>query len=197
MSFTTPPPPPPPPPIGGPPTPPPSYPGGFPAQGAPVAGGQLAGAGIRFVSLIVDGLIQALMALPFAAVSVVGFVKALEDCDTIETDTSFEFVCQGDQLKAGWLIVGILSALIGFVVMLYLFARWLGKGATPAMKMFNLRLVDVNTGAPVGTGRAFGRMLFASFISGQICGLGYLWALWDKQRQTWHDKVISSVVVKG
>jgi hypothetical protein len=40
-------------------------------------------------------------------------------------------------------------------------------------------------------------MLFASFISGQICGLGYLWALWDKQRQTWHDKVISSVVVKG
>jgi uncharacterized RDD family membrane protein YckC len=183
--------------MGGAPTPPPSYPGGFPAQGAQVAGGQLAGVGIRFVSLIVDGFIQLLLALPFAAVAVVGFAKALEDCDTIETDTSFEIACKGDQLNGGWLIVGILATIIGLIAVIYLWARWLGKGSTPAMKMFNLRLVDVNTGAPVGTGRAFGRLLFASFISGQICALGYLWAIWDKQRQTWHDKVISSVVVKG
>jgi uncharacterized RDD family membrane protein YckC len=40
-------------------------------------------------------------------------------------------------------------------------------------------------------------MLFAQFISGSFCAIGYLWALWDKQRQTLHDKVISSVVVKG
>lgn len=183
--------------MGGAPTPPPSYPGGFPAQGASVAGGQLAGAGIRFVSLIVDGLIQGLLSLPFAAIAVVGFVKAFEDCETTTTDNSASVNCLPGQMKGGWFAIGLLAALIGFVVVLYLFARWLGKGATPAMKMFNLRLVDVNTGAPVGTGRAFGRMLFASFISGQICGLGYLWALWDKQRQTWHDKVISSVVVKG
>ena len=183
--------------MGGPPAPPPSYPGGFPAQGAPVAGGQLAGAGIRFVSLIVDGFIQLLLSLPFVAVAVVGFAKAFENCETIESDNSFEIACQGDELQVGWLLMGILAALIGFVVVIYLFARWLGKGATPAMKMFKLRLVDVRTGAPVGTGRAFGRMLFAQFISGQICALGYLWALWDKQRQTWHDKVISSVVVKG
>ncbi len=197
MSFTTPPPPPPPPPSGGAPTPPPSYPGGFAAQGAPAAGGQLAGLGIRLVSLIVDGFIQLLLALPFAAVSVVGFAKAFEDCETIETDTSLEIACQGDELKGGWLALGLLVALVGLIAVIYLYARWLGKGATPAMKMFNLRLVDVNTGAPVGTGRAFGRMLFAQFISGSFCAIGYLWALWDKQRQTLHDKVISSVVVKG
>ncbi len=183
--------------MGGAPTPPPSFPGGVPAQGASVAGGQLGGLGARFASLIVDGFIQLLMALPFAAVAVVGFVKAFENCDTIESADDFEISCTGDQLQAGWLIVGILASIVGLLVVLYLYARWLGKGATPAMKMFNLRLVDVNTGAPVGTGRAFGRMLFATFISGQICALGYLWALWDKRRQTWHDLVISSVVVKG
>lgn len=197
MSFTTPPPPPPPPPLGGGPTPPPSYPGGFPAQGAQVAGGQLGGLGARLVSLIIDGFIQMLMALPFAAVSVVGFVKAFEDCETIESDNGVEIACQGDELQAGWMLLGLFAALVGLVVVLYLYARWLGKGATPAMKMFSLRLVDANTGAPVGTGRAFGRMLFATFISGNFCLIGYLWALWDKKRQTLHDKVISSVVVKG
>jgi uncharacterized RDD family membrane protein YckC len=25
--------------------------------------------------------------------------------------------------------------------------------------------------------------------------LGYLWMLWDKERQTWHDKFANSVVV--
>jgi uncharacterized RDD family membrane protein YckC len=183
--------------MGGAPTPPPSYPGGFPAQGAQVAGGQLGGLGARFASLLVDGIIQLLLALPFAAVSVVGFVKSFENCETIESEGSVEIACQGDELQAGWLLLGLAAAFIGFVVVLYLYARWLGKGATPAMKMFNLRLVDVNTGAPVGTGRAFGRMLFASFISGNFCGIGYLWALWDKKRQTLHDKVISAVVVKG
>lgn len=183
--------------MGGAPTPPPSYPGGFPAQGASVAGGQLAGLGGRFISLIVDGLIQLLMALPFAAAAVVGFVKAFENCDTIETADDFQITCDGDQLQPGWLLLGIFASLIGLIAVIYLYARWLGKGATPAMKMFNLRLVDVNTGQPVGTGRAFGRLLFAQFISGYVCGLGYLWAIWDKQRQTWHDKVISSVVVKG
>jgi uncharacterized RDD family membrane protein YckC len=26
--------------------------------------------------------------------------------------------------------------------------------------------------------------------------LGYLWMLWDKEKQTWHDKIIGSIVVR-
>jgi uncharacterized RDD family membrane protein YckC len=39
-------------------------------------------------------------------------------------------------------------------------------------------------------GRYFGRIL-----SGIACFLGYLWMLWDPEKQTWHDKLTNTVVV--
>jgi hypothetical protein len=30
-----------------------------------------------------------------------------------------------------------------------------------------------------------------------VCLLGYLWALWDERKQTWHDKVVNSIVVRA
>jgi uncharacterized RDD family membrane protein YckC len=27
-------------------------------------------------------------------------------------------------------------------------------------------------------------------------GLGYFWAIWDKDNQAWHDKIAGTVVVK-
>jgi hypothetical protein len=38
--------------------------------------------------------------------------------------------------------------------------------------------------------------LFANIFSSAIFYLGYLWMLWDDKKQTWHDKVVNSVVVK-
>jgi uncharacterized RDD family membrane protein YckC len=58
-------------------------------------------------------------------------------------------------------------------------------------------VVRSRTGEPLGVGRAIGRQLFAGFISGQVCYLGYLWMLWDEQKQTWHDKVVDSIVVRA
>lgn len=51
--------------------------------------------------------------------------------------------------------------------------------------------------ATCGTGRALGGYLFATSISGNICTLGYLWAVWDARKQTWHDEAVSSVVVEA
>ena len=55
---------------------------------------------------------------------------------------------------------------------------------------------DAATAQPIGAGRAIGRY-FAMFLSAILCYLGYLWMLWDPQKQTWHDKIASSVVVKS
>jgi len=49
---------------------------------------------------------------------------------------------------------------------------------------------------PIGFGKALGRELFATVFSGQIFCLGYLWMLWDDKQQTWHDKVVGSIVVR-
>ena len=48
----------------------------------------------------------------------------------------------------------------------------------------------------VGPGRAIGRY-FAKFLSGLVIGLGYFWMLWDPKKQTWHDKLVNTVVVKA
>ena len=57
-------------------------------------------------------------------------------------------------------------------------------------------MVDARTHeAGIGVGRAIGRY-FVSLISGFVCLLGYLWMLWDSQKQTWHDKAVSAKVVK-
>jgi hypothetical protein len=32
-------------------------------------------------------------------------------------------------------------------------------------------------------------------VDGAICYLGYFWPLWDNKRQTWTDKIMSTVCV--
>jgi uncharacterized RDD family membrane protein YckC len=66
----------------------------------------------------------------------------------------------------------------------------LGKSA------LGTRLVSAQSGEPVGFGRAFGRQV-AHLLDGVPLGLGYLWPLWDEQRQTFADKVCSTLVVQA
>ena len=37
---------------------------------------------------------------------------------------------------------------------------------------------------------------FAAILSFIPLGLGYAWALWDPQRQTWHDKIMHTYVMR-
>ena len=68
-------------------------------------------------------------------------------------------------------------------------ARLLGQRAGA------LRVADVRTGRPIGGWRAFERHL-AKLLSLIPLGLGFLWMLWDPRRQTWHDKIAGTVVVR-
>jgi uncharacterized RDD family membrane protein YckC len=69
-------------------------------------------------------------------------------------------------------------------------------GQTIGKKVLGLQVVDEATLQPgIGTGRAAGRY-FARFLSQLICLLGYFWMLWDDQKQTWHDKLGKTKVVK-
>ena len=70
-------------------------------------------------------------------------------------------------------------------------------GQTLGKRVCNIRVIDANTGqAGIGVGRAIGRY-FARWLSAIVLLLGYLWMLWDPKKQTWHDKLVSSIVVKG
>ena len=52
----------------------------------------------------------------------------------------------------------------------------------------------MQTGSTIGYGGAFIRVI-GKIVSGIACLLGYLWMLWDPEKQTWHDKFADSVVV--
>lgn len=94
-----------------------------------------------------------------------------------------------------WAILAILLA-VGFLFAIYYFVFLLGRtGQTLGRKAVGIKVVDKMTGQPIGPGRAFLRYLVQSVASGAICGLGYLWMLWDEEKQTWHDKVANSYVI--
>ena len=68
------------------------------------------------------------------------------------------------------------------------------RGQTLGQVAMGIRVIDFNSGGPIGYGRAFIRWL-VSILSALVIFLGYLWMLWDKEKQCWHDKAANDVVV--
>ena len=88
------------------------------------------------------------------------------------------------------------GSLAGFLVGIAYFAYFEGgpRGQTLGKMALGIRVVDFNTGGPIGYGRGVVRYL-ARILSAIVCFLGYLWMLWDKEKQCWHDKIATTVVV--
>ena len=106
------------------------------------------------------------------------------------------------------IIVGVVGTVVGLIVrnglggLLSLalgvaYYGWLegsASGQTVGKRMLGIRVYDLRQGGPIGTSRAIGRY-FARIVSAIPCLLGYFWMLWDTEKQTWHDKLVGSVVV--
>jgi uncharacterized RDD family membrane protein YckC len=67
-------------------------------------------------------------------------------------------------------------------------------GQTLGKKALGIRVIDLSRGGPIGPGRAFIRLV-GRLVSWLPIYLGYLWMLWDREKQTWHDKMAGAVVV--
>jgi len=68
------------------------------------------------------------------------------------------------------------------------------RGQTVGKMAVGIRVISYADGGPIGYGRAFIRWL-GRILSSIVILLGYFWMLWDRERQTWHDKLANSVVV--
>jgi uncharacterized RDD family membrane protein YckC len=159
-------------------TAPPAY-GAAPAYGAPTTqvgygyaqgGAQPADFFSRLGALILDALI---VGIPIGIV--VGILSAISDA------------------------LGVIGYLAGIAAALYYWGSFEGgpEGQTIGKRTLGIRTVDAATLQPgIGMGRAIGRQ-FARILSGFVCYLGYLWMLWDPEKQTWHDKIVSTKVVKA
>jgi uncharacterized RDD family membrane protein YckC len=87
----------------------------------------------------------------------------------------------------------VIGTLIGIAYFTYFHGS---TGQTPGDAALSVRVVDFRdgTGRPIGYGRAFIRWL-VSLVSAAVLLIGYLWMIWDSEKQTWHDKAAGSVVV--
>jgi uncharacterized RDD family membrane protein YckC len=93
------------------------------------------------------------------------------------------------------LILGSAGYGLAFIIDFGYFTYFHGTtGQTPGDAALSIRVVGKDDGAPIGYGRAFVRCL-VSIVSYLVFLLGYLWMLWDSEKQTWHDKAANSVVV--
>ena len=89
-------------------------------------------------------------------------------------------------------VAGLIALAIGIAYYGYLEGS--PSGQTIGKRLMGIRVIDFRTGGAIGFGRAVIRY-FGRIVSAIACLLGYFWMLWDKEKQTWHDKFANDVVV--
>lgn len=140
------------------------------SAGGPAATPPCAGLRRRFISLLYEALILAAILLAGALPMVM--------------------------LSSGWPPTLARLSLQAWLVLLcggFYVWQWRGTGQTLPMKTWRIRLIAQN-GLPVSTPRAIARYA-AVYLSLATLGLGYLWALIDRDRQFLHDRVAGTRLV--
>jgi uncharacterized RDD family membrane protein YckC len=107
---------------------------------------------------------------------------------------AFAFQGAAGSMLAGW-ARHFFQVYLFLVVGLYFIACWIRGGQTLPMKTWGLRLISAQ-GAPVSVHRALARYLLAwlSIVTG---GAGFLWAVFDHDRQFLHDRLAGTMIVKA
>ena len=101
----------------------------------------------------------------------------------------------GEAPNAGAGVVAFLLYLISLGIWIYNRAIQQGRtGQSWGKQVLNLRLVRMADGQPMGGGMSFVRDL-AHIVDALPCYIGYLFPLWDARRQTFSDKIMSTVVL--
>lgn len=135
---------------------------------------ELAGAGDRLLAWVLDGMFAFVLYIAFLIL--MGIVSIFPEAVTI---------------------VLSIAAFIGLIGLLFV-SGVMGTGRlgqSYGKHLVGIKVVSTISGTPIGSPAAFGRGLVLN-IGMNVFGLGVLWILWDPQRQGWHDKAVSSVVVK-
>lgn len=121
-------------------------------------------------------------AIDFAILVVIGLVIATVIA-AIGIDPEVTGAERERQIEELWPVVYVAVAAFQFVYNLV--SNTIGW--SPGKRMVRLRIVREDGRAPgfrIGLLRTLGSM-----ISNLPLGLGYAWALWDREHRTWHDRI--------
>ena len=111
------------------------------------------------------------------------------------------YLIDGILLVIPYLVLArIFEAVLAYALYLALSLAYFGyfeggaSGQTLGKRALGIRVIDFQTGGPIGFGRGVVRYI-GKIVSGIPLALGFLWMLWDREKQTWHDKIATTVVV--
>ena len=97
------------------------------------------------------------------------------------------------QSAVGAIVLFVFLTFCAYIAVLFSF---LARGLTPGKYLAGEQVVEHLSGRNPGIGRMLLREIIGKWVSGLVFGLGYLWAIWDKDGQAWHDKIAGTIVVK-
>jgi uncharacterized RDD family membrane protein YckC len=161
-----------------------------PYQGGVAGQPTYAGFWIRVVAWLIDSVIIGIpifIVLVILSVVVGGVNGAATSGSTSQQNAAA--AASGGVLILFYLVVLVISVA-------YWVYFWGTSGSTLGMRLFHLRVVDAQTGAPIGIGRAVVRWLM-TLVNSWACYIGWIWVAFDARKQGWHDKVANSVVLQG
>ena len=84
-----------------------------------------------------------------------------------------------------------LSFLLGLGYSVWMLGTY---GATVGMMVLKIKVIKEN-GSKI-TYKDGVLRYFASILSAVVFGLGYFWMIWDSKKQTWHDHIAKTLVIK-
>ena len=139
----------------------------------------------------------AAIAIDLILVSIAPFVLAVVVFATAGAGGDDDLYASLDRFVVGVLLAGVLSVVLSTLYFTMLVAR---TGQTVGKKLVGIAVRDARDVARrIGYGRALARwgVLVVLWLLYSIPGvIDALWPLWDKRKQSWHDKAARSVVVR-
>ena len=141
----------------------------------------------RFIAYTIDGLIIAVIIFILTFISVLAYISgAMSGAGRAIIGK----ISDPEQILLLTMWVWIFSILLNLAY----FTLFHGStGRTPGKKLLGLQVVTVE-GGPLTYGIAFLRSV-GYVISSLVLCLGYLWVVFDKKKQGWHDKIAGTVVI--
>ncbi|MGA5565640.1 RDD family protein [Streptomyces platensis] len=182
--------------------------GAYPQQAAAPYGQPMPGMpmgyaswGARLGAFLLDGLMIAAVPIILYIVSIVMAAGSAVTPDYSSCSTG-DYTCMqnaandaaSSSTPVGAIILSILAWLLMIGGTFFLIAKEGASGQTPGKKVMGVKVIKEATGQPLGFGMTFVRYL-CRYLNGLLCGLGWLWPLWDDKSQTWADKLAGTVVV--
>jgi uncharacterized RDD family membrane protein YckC len=173
-------------------------PGGAPSPGgygsAPQPRIRYGGVSIRFVAFLIDSLIIGIpLGILFGVLAVAGVLGSPVAQSDLPPPppggTAMGAVVLNPQAILSFCLFGLVVAAAYYVYF------WGTSGSTLGMGLFELHVVDANTGHSIGIGRAVLRYV-GVIVAAFPCWVGLIWAAFDPRMQGWHDKIASTVVLR-